>query len=73
LISLKNEISPKKTSCHKERRRQTPTQIFDNNQPRMVQKCQMANKQLQTSVPKSHAEDQNIIMPTSKKKSRQQP
>jgi hypothetical protein len=51
----------------------TPTQMFDNNQPTMVRKCQMANKKVQTSAPQSRAKDQNVILPTSKKKSNQQP
>jgi hypothetical protein len=47
--------------------------MFDNNQPTMVQKWQIANKKLQTSAPQSCEKDQNVILPTSKKKSRQQP
>jgi hypothetical protein len=49
------------------------TQIFDNNQPTMVRKCQMAIKAQESSATQSRAMDENAILPTSKKKSRQQP
>jgi hypothetical protein len=39
----------------------------------MVWKCQKTSKELPTSAHPPRAQDQNVILPTHKKKSRQQP
>jgi hypothetical protein len=59
--------------CELSQRAAAPTQMFDNNQPTMVRKCQMAMKDQQSSATQSPATDDNAILLTSKRKSRQQP
>ena len=47
--------------------------MFDNNQPTMVRKCQMAMTNQESIATQACAMDENVILPASKKKSRQQP
>jgi hypothetical protein len=70
LISLTNENAPKMRAVTKSG---GANPKFDNNQPTMVRKCQMAMKDHKSSATQSRATDKSSILPTSKKKRRQQP
>jgi hypothetical protein len=48
------------------------TQIFKSKQVTMVRKCQKMSKELPRSAQPPRAQDQNVILPTYKKRSRQQ-
>jgi hypothetical protein len=59
--------------CELSQRAAAPTQMFDDNQPTMVRKCQRARSSQLPMATQSHATDVNAIITTSKKKSRHQP
>ncbi len=67
------ECTKNTTSSENLQRGMTTTQIFKSKLVTVVGKFQKTSKELPTSAQPPRAQDQNVILPTHNKKSRQQP